>query len=135
MRRHVHVHFHDEQGRDPDGKFAAGGSGHAPKGHPTAERAQADVAERRKGLEGSGFKYERNEPAVNGTNHHLAHPDGSRAVISHTQDPVTSRHSVNSYVNTTNQGKKPVGANAHKLLDPGFVANMHPGQKKLSGIK
>ena len=59
MRRHVHVHFHDEQAHDPsNGQFAGVG-----------------------------------------------------------------------------KMKAMASSNAHQLLDPGFVANMHPGQKKLSGIK
>lgn len=106
MARHVYIHFHDEQGREPDGRFAAGGSGHAMRSHPTEERAHADVAERRAGLESHGFKHERDEPSLTGTNHHFSHPDGSRAVVTHAIEQLTGRHKVSSLVNTMNQGKR-----------------------------
>lgn len=145
MKR-IHVHIHggldyllprrtaDEQSREPDGRFGAGGSGHALRKHRDEGAARADVAERHAGLESHGFRHERTEPgALGGENHHYAHPDGSRAVIMHGQEALSGRHTVNSVVNTMNRGKKP-GANAHKLIDPGFAKNMDPGQRKLSGF-
>ena len=76
------------------------------KRHPDDAAAKADVKERHAGFEGAGFKHEKSTPSLNGTNHHYAHPDGSRGVVQHEQDPITGRHSVHSYTNTTNKGKK-----------------------------
>ena len=108
MSRHVFIHFHDEQGREDDGKFAAGGSGHALRKHADIKKANADYHERRQGIEKQGFKFERAEddPVNEGTHNHFAHPDGSRAVISHGREALTGRHTVHSLINTMNQGKK-----------------------------
>lgn len=108
MARHIYIHFHDEQGREADGKFAAGGSGHALKTHSTMERAVADYYARKNGIEAHGFKFERAEddPVNHGTHNHYKHPDGRRAVISHGKEALTGRHKVHSYINTMNQGKK-----------------------------
>ena len=100
----------DDQGRDPDGKFAAGGAGHALRSHPNNERARADVKERHEGLQAHGFAHEKTERDHMGSlNDHYSHPDGSRAVIMHKRHELTGRHQVSSVVNTMNQGKKPSG--------------------------
>lgn len=49
MARHVYIHFYDEQGREPDGKFAAGGSGHAATTHKTSESASKEQRRRQAG--------------------------------------------------------------------------------------
>ena len=70
MAKHVHIHVHGapaaawEESKHPrdGGRFAAGGSGHnEPSGHSSSALAAPAVAERRAGLESSGFKHEGSE--------------------------------------------------------------------------
>ena len=119
MSKHIHIHlphrartadtFNEADHPRDGGKFTSGGGGHALSKHPTEAAAKSNVAERHAGITGQGFKHEKTEGSpddVGGQNHHFAHPDGSRAVITHKQDAVTGRHSVISHINTMNQGKK-----------------------------
>lgn len=128
MARHIFIHFHDAgTAHDPsNGQFTAGGAGHALRSHATPEKANADFQARHQGIVAQGFKFERAEddPVNNGTKNHYAHPDGSRAVITHGKDPLTGRHKVHSLINTMNQGK-PKGKEVEKGV---FVKDPGPGR-------
>ena len=129
--KHIHIHVRGatvdswEESKHPrkGGKFAAGGSGHSEVSkHAHVAAAEHAVGERRAGLESSGFKHEKTDGSPNamGRNHHLTHPDGSRAVVTHRTDHVTGRHMVSSYVNTTNKGRK---------FSPGGAAPTTPAEQ------
>ena len=111
MVKRIHVWIHDagfDESKHPRGEGGQFGHTGAPKMHGQRANAEADVGARHKDLEARGFKHERTEPTPlkDGNNRHYAHPDGSRAIITSKVHPVTGRHEVSSYINTTNQGKK-----------------------------
>jgi hypothetical protein len=84
------------------------------KKHKAEGDAHDDVGRRGADIKERGFVHQKTDKSQEGrTVHHYAHPDGSRAVVTHEKvdngyEP--ARHEVSSLVNTMNKGKKPAAA-------------------------
>jgi hypothetical protein len=92
---------------------------HESKFHTDPGKADADIAARKADLEAKGFKHEKTDKHAFGVNDHYAHEDGSRAVVGKMNPDVNpeGRTGVNSYINTTNKGKKKPAGGGASLAD------------------